>query len=134
MECTNEEPCGICDVCTLEEEIGACISNALYTNCESSKCKGCDHCNNCEHGEEINCCEICSPPAKCGHGVIYGDGCAACDEEDEEDDRQQMEMESPEYCKHDIELSECYECTAELDAAADRHREQQEWNHFHPAD
>lgn len=132
MECTNENPCGLCDVCTLEDEIEAVMSNALYKNCESNKCTGCDHCNNCKHGEEINCCEICSPPPKCSHGFVYSEGCEACDEEDAR--LQDMELDSPDYCKHDIELSECHECTAALDAAAERYHENQEWLHFHPVD
>lgn len=130
MECTNENPCGLCNICTLEEEIDACISTALYKNCESNKCTGCDHCNNCQHGEEINGCEICSPPAKCGHGVIYGDGCEACDEEYER--RIDAECDQTEYCKHDIEFSDCHECSAEAMAQWERSQEQAEWRHFHP--
>jgi hypothetical protein len=132
MECTNENPCGLCNICTLEEEIDACISTALYKNCESNKCTGCDHCNNCQHGEEINCCEICSPPYVyvCKHG--NGEDCVTCEEiaQAQEDADAWQDSE----CKHGILERECDTCQANLEAAAERHRENQEWMHYHPAD
>lgn len=101
-----------------------------WEECQANMCTGCEFCNNCTHGVECNTCEVCSPPSKCSHGFAYGDGCETCEEEHER--RMDAECDQTEYCKHDLEFSECHECGAEMDAAAERHREQQDWNHWHP--
>lgn len=99
-----------------------------WEECQANMCTGCEFCNNCKHGTEFNTCETCHPPVeyKCKHG--NGEDCETCEEIQQAKEDAELEV----YCKHDIEYSECHECSAEAMAQWERSQEQAEWNHFHP--
>lgn len=66
----------------------------------------------------------------CGGNDDYrqlpGEECKACEREEQES-MNDMNM----ICEHDVNEDDCMECGAKHDALADRHREQQDWTHFH---
>ena len=106
-KCTNEEPCGNCDICDMEP--------------------GDDICG---HGEHYMLCEICTPPEvapACKHHVV-GE-CEKCD--DEYEARLEAECDTGDYCMHDMPSDECMECGAALDESYQRGLESAEWRHFH---
>ena len=109
MNCTNEEPCGNCDICDNETNDG-----------------------NCVHGEYFMNCRACNPKPLCAHGVeTYYDECETCEHEAQLRDDAEMDSDEEHHCKHDIPESECLDCGAEMDAKAERFNARQDWDHFH---
>lgn len=89
----------------------------------------------CHHDvntDEIDC-EECAEENTCRHGTRTDQiECEECADEEEIGDGLDSELET--YCEHDILEDECHECQAKFDNLADKHREQQDWNHFHSED
>lgn len=104
----------------------------------------------CEHGKDISkdgciaCfeCEALDMPevhheeepedeTVCHHGTFTDQvECEQCADEEECGEENDMPM----ICEHDIEEDDCAECQAKFDRMADAHRDQQDWNHHHPAE
>lgn len=104
-KCTNENPCHCCDICDMEP------GDAI-----------------CPHGETVAMdCGICYPDI-CKHQINRNvDQCVNCDA------REDAEMQDLD-CEHGMRGS-CIECddhADKMDRLAEKAREQDDFNYWHP--
>lgn len=107
--------------------------NKKWQECQARMCTGCEFCNNCQHGTEINTCDVCSPTNidKCKHGNNEDD-CETC--EDERMAQEDADAWEDAHCEHGVHSRDCWDCAAEDDALAQHAKDRDDFMHYHPAE